>query len=179
MKPPIRARWEVELMGCARDARDAALRAQRMQRDPDSRANTFTIIDGDGTETVVDLEEGGGRHTAAGRARLIRTVVHIIGVDVDDMAMDCCDDDRVHVWVVVSTWSPRRAVLVQGTQFAEAAGCAPGELVGLHFMTDLPYGEPPFIAEPGERIEFGRLELCPPIEELEAWMEARRSDGSG
>ncbi|MBO2461723.1 hypothetical protein [Actinomadura violacea] len=167
----MRARWEYEIPGCARDARDVAMRARAMHRDADSTTNVFTVIDGDGAETVVDLDEGDGPYTAARRAKLQRTVLHIVAVETDDFRMDCCDTDPVHVWVVVSTWSTRRAVQVQGTQFAQAAGCAPEELVGLHFMADLPYGEPPFKAEPAERIEFARLEACPPIEEVDAWLE--------
>jgi ADP-ribose pyrophosphatase len=92
-------------------------------------------------------------------------VVHIVAVETDDGPMDCEDDDPVHVWVTVATWSPRRAVLVQGSQFAAAAGCAPGALQGRHFYADLPLDEP--AAESGERIEFGDLRECPPIEQVE------------
>lgn len=99
----------------------------------------------------------------AGPARKLTTVpFHVIAVDLDGGQLDCCDDDPVHAWVSVTAWSGRRAVLVQGTQFATAAGCAPEDLPGRFFLAELDlHNPPPFEAEPGERIDFPGLRPAP------------------
>ncbi|GAA2107852.1 hypothetical protein [Streptomyces synnematoformans] len=88
--------------------------------------------------------------------------LHVVAVEVDGGQLDCCDDDPVHVWVSVTAWSGRRAVLVQGTQFATAAGCPPADLPGKFFLAELDLqNPPPFEAEPGERIDFPGLRPAP------------------
>lgn len=103
----------------------------------------------------------------------MRTVVSI--PDVEDTEthgrLDCCDEETHHVWVRVITWSGRRAYLTGASPFVEAAEkawgeCRPGDLKDAHFYADLPMEPPPAVAEPGERLEWPGLELCPPIEEI-------------
>lgn len=126
----------------------------------------------------------------------MNTVGHIISAAVDDGQMDCEDDARVHVWVVCSAWSTRRAFLTDGAPFLRAqltAGVGDhGHGISDDYVTALLADEryvrelrlnverhvtgrffyveligPPDEAEPGERIEIISVRPTPPREEVE------------
>lgn len=126
----------------------------------------------------------------------LTTTAFVVGVDTngDGDRMDCEDDARIHIWLCIPAWSTRRAVYTGGDEFFRAyLGTGPnGEglpaeeidrllggyalarareryakaMRGMHFYVSLigPTDE----AEPGERIEFTKIEATPPIEEVMA-----------
>lgn len=166
MRGPYKVRVEVD-QPSALTPREAAAFTWDAMRNPDTAPGVFTVTDRDGVAVTVDFDQEGGHRSRQWRATLTRMVVKILAVEADPTPLDCCDEDSVHVWVVVPVWANRRAVLVQGTQFVQAAGCAPEELPGKRFYAELPKGAPAFVPEPGERIVFHGLEECPPFEEIE------------
>lgn len=107
----------------------------------------------------------GRRHAQTGR-----TVVTVIAVEDNCGPLDCCDEETVHVWVDVLTWSGRRAYLTGASPFLDAAGPAvlenPTDLKDARFYATLPFEPPPATPELGEQLEWPDLELCPPIEEI-------------
>lgn len=96
--------------------------------------------------------------------------VYVLAVSKSEGRMDCCDDGSAKVWVVVTGWSTRRAVLTHAEPFLKASGYTdPYALEGMHFFAKMDLGDPPpFDHEGGERIEFPELEIAPPIAEIHA-----------
>jgi hypothetical protein len=107
------------------------------------------------------------------RAQRGPTVVSIVAVEDNYGRLDCCDEETAHVWVEVLTWSGRRAYLTGISPFMEAAKkvwgkCSPHDLRDARFTAELPLTPPGAKPEPGERLEWPGLELCPPTEEIKA-----------
>ena len=100
------------------------------------------------------------------KPKYLTTVISVIAV-ADDVKLDCCDEELHHVWVEVTTWSPRRAYLTGALPFLLAAGCEPQELEGRYFVADLPANPPSDRPEDtvGERLEWRNLQEAPPIPE--------------
>ncbi|XUL90007.1 hypothetical protein ACQ86D_28000 [Streptomyces galilaeus] len=94
--------------------------------------------------------------------RTTTAVLSIVAVETGGK-LDCCDTDTVHVWVIVSAWSPRRAYLTGARPFLNTVGCAPHDLVHEYFTATVPVEPPEDIATAGERLEWQQLEVCPPL----------------
>lgn len=108
-----------------------------------------------------------------------RRVVLVLYATLDDMPMDCCDDDRVQVWLACPEWCGRRAFVTQGSPVLAANGDDPdqptaiavAELIGECFYAEFDY--PDFEPEPGERIELENVEKCPPMADVMERLQAR------
>jgi hypothetical protein len=102
--------------------------------------------------------------------RFLPTSLHILKAEIDHDRMDCEDDDPRKVWVVVGSWSYRRAVLTHALPFLEAAGTEDVmSLEGQVFLARLDLeNPPPYQHEGGERLEWPELELAPPMSEVYA-----------
>ncbi len=123
--------------------------------------------------------------------KLDNAFVFVINATLDDMRMDCCDEDRVHVWLCAPRWETRRAVLTGGDALFRAFLLHEGSttehldryfetyhegpvltgfrqlvkaLTGQPFQVDIdiPDGE----VEGGERIEITNIRIPPPIAEV-------------
>jgi hypothetical protein len=112
----------------------------------------------------------------------METVGYIIAASVDDGRMDCEDDDRIHVWLVVPAWGVRRAMQVQGSPFvrtwlahrklpslyisAVLGGSSSSaelreysdQVLGKHFRFTIVL--PPYEEEAGERVEITDIRVA-------------------
>jgi hypothetical protein len=104
---------------------------------------------------------------AAGHS-FLASPLYILKAEEDHDPMDSCDDDPRKVWVVVTGWSYRRAVLTHAEPFLEVAGTTNvAALEGMTFMAVLDLMDPPpFEHEGGERLDWPELRLAPSMEEV-------------
>lgn len=103
-----------------------------------------------------------------GGHRFLPSPLYILKAEPDHDPMDCYDDDPRKVWVVVTGWSYRRAVLTHAAPFLEVAGTQNVDaLEGMTFMAVLDlFDPPPFEHESGERLEWPELVLAPSMSEV-------------
>ncbi|MFJ9379366.1 hypothetical protein [Streptomyces sp. NPDC101455] len=90
------------------------------------------------------------------------TVVRVIALDQDGIPTSYFEEQLARIWVTVPAWSPRRAFLTGVQPFAQAAHCAPADLVGRLFFARLDLEHPPTsYGDVGERLEWPELSPCP------------------
>jgi hypothetical protein len=90
----------------------------------------------------------------------MRSVIRILGAEMDPLRLDCEDHSRVHVWITAIAWDNRRAFLTSGDRLMEFMGwefstANVASLVGLRFMAE--FDEPSAASELGERIELRNI----------------------